>query len=331
MWKTHLPLLRCPETKRELILKDEVLGDSGKVKSGLLVEKQSGKAYPIVDYIPRFVSSDNYAGNFGFQWNLHKRTQHDQFSGLKASETRFWKETRWESNLKGQLILEAGSGSGRFTKFPLEAGATVVSFDYSHAVTANYAANGNHPNLLLIQADIFRMPFEEAFFDKVLCLGVIQHTPDPKKAFACLVAKLKSGGKIATDVYYKSLFGYYLNPMYYLRPFTRNQSPESLYHSVKSHVDRMWPLVRVLRKIPKVGHQVSRKLLLVSDHSNQFPEASDETLKEWAYLDTFDWFSPRYDSPQSLRTYRNWHLENGLRQIEVHRGYNGLEARAEKS
>ncbi len=331
MWPHHLELLRCPISQQQLEIKDPITDSHGKIKSGTLVEPHSGKTYPIIDFIPRFVSSENYANNFGFQWNLHRKTQHDIHSGLKASEVRFWKETQWEPRLDNQIILEAGSGSGRFTRFPLEAGGTVVSFDYSNAVEANYGANGAHPNLLLVQADIFNMPFEENFFDRVFCFGVLQHTPNPKLALTSLVKHLKKKGKISTDVYFKSFLSYYLNPVYYLRPLSRKHSPEKLYKAVQSYVNLVWPLVKAFRKIPRCGYQINRKILMVADHSNQFPTANDQTLKEWAYLDTFDWFSPRYDYPQTLKEYLKWHQEAKLSNIQVHRGYNGLEGRAEKN
>jgi hypothetical protein len=36
----------------------------------------------VVDEIPRFVSPDNYATFFGYQWNIHAKTQLDSYTGL---------------------------------------------------------------------------------------------------------------------------------------------------------------------------------------------------------------------------------------------------------
>ena len=82
--------------------------------------------------------------------------------------------------------MEAGSGAGRFTEVLLQTGAEVFSFDYSNAVEANLSNNGEKLNLHLFQGDILNIPFPEEYFDKVICLGVLQHTPDPEKAFISL-------------------------------------------------------------------------------------------------------------------------------------------------
>jgi ubiquinone/menaquinone biosynthesis C-methylase UbiE len=58
--------------------------------------------------------------------------------------------------------------------------------DYSYAVDANYAFNGGKNNVFIVQAEVYKMPFRENFFDKLFCFGVLQHTPDPEKAFLLL-------------------------------------------------------------------------------------------------------------------------------------------------
>ena len=88
--------------------------------------------------------------------------------------------THWPDNA-GETILEAGAG--RFTEILVTTGADVLSFDLSSAVEANYKNNRHCPNMLIFQSDIFKIPLCEQSMDKVLCLGVIQRTPDPEAAF----------------------------------------------------------------------------------------------------------------------------------------------------
>ena len=83
-------------------------------------------------------------------------------------------------------------------------GGTVVSFDYSGAVAANYRSNGSHENLL-VQASVYEMPFRLNYLDKAFCFGVLQHTPNPREAFISIVQQLRPGGRIAADVYAKNL------------------------------------------------------------------------------------------------------------------------------
>src|SRR5687768_15402364 len=81
-----------------------------------LVCRGCAAAYPVVNGVIRFVDREHYAGSFGLQWNAHRRTQLDSFTGLPLSRGRLFQVTGWRAELSGQTILEAGSGAGRFTE-----------------------------------------------------------------------------------------------------------------------------------------------------------------------------------------------------------------------
>jgi SAM-dependent methyltransferase len=329
MKPSHLSYLRCPKTKRPLQLEIGELID-GKIKEGTLFEPGSGNKYSIINFIPRFVSPDNYTNNFGLEWNKHSRTQYDETSGFDISGERFRNETKWEQDLTNELILEAGSGSGRFTKHAIETGAMVVSFDYSASVEANYNSNGQKENLLIVQASIFEMPFEPGSFDRVFCFGVLQHTPDPRKAFQCLVQSIRKGGHISSDIYLKSFAKVFLSPKYLIRRYTKNMNPERLYILTEKYIRFMWPFSKLLRRIPKAGKMINWRMM-IADYSSMLKNADEKTLKEWAILDTYDMISPAYDFPATLKTFRNWHIDEELVDIDVQYGYNGVEARAIKA
>lgn len=325
---SHLNYLRCPKTRKQLQLEIKQLID-GKIKEGVLFEPGSGNKYPIINFIPRFVSPDNYSNNFGLEWNKHGRTQYDETSGFDISGERFQNETGWGKDLTNELILEAGSGSGRFTKHAVETGAIVISFDYSNAVEANYKSNGRNENLLIVQASIFEMPFKDEYFDKVFCFGVLQHTPYPRKAFHCLVNTIKKGGQISSDIYMKSFAKVYLSPKYLIRRYTKNMNPERLYILTEKYVNFMWPLSKMLMKISKLGKMINWRLM-IADYSYMLKNADEKKVKEWAILDTYDMISPAYDFPVALITFKKWHIEEGLINIDVRYGYNGVEGRAVK-
>jgi len=327
MIKEHIKYLVCPSCQNEL---DIIINgtEENRVMEGKLICDKCSQEYPVVKGIPRFVKDNNYAANFGLEWNIHSRTQYDDSSGFKISEERFLNETKWGKDLKGELILEAGSGSGRFTKHAVETGAMIISLDYSNAVEANYKSNSHADNLLIIQASIFEMPFKKNLFDRVLCIGVIQHTPHPRQAFHCLVDVMKKGGHICTDTYLKSFASIYLTPKYLIRKITKHMNPQKLYKLTVSYINFIWPVTRVIRKIP-FGKKIIWRLM-VADYSDWMPNADDKTLKDWAILDSYDMVSPAYDYPQTLKTYKKWHNEEGLVDIDVHYGYNGIESRAKK-
>lgn len=329
----HPHLLACPECKGSLALAPGAVLAGGSIETGQLGCARCHAHYDILRHVPRFVPLDNYASGFGLEWTQHARTQYDSYTGTKISETRFFNETKWPRDLRGELLLEVGSGSGRFTEQAAGTGATVVSIDYSVAVEANYASNGGRSNVLIAQGDIYRLPVREAAFDKVLCLGVLQHTPDPERSFHTLVRYLKPGGRLTVDVYKRNdslrgWIGKLFATKYIVRPFTRRMEPHALYRRVTAYINFMWPLARVINRIPRFGRWLNWRLL-VADYRGVF-DLSEDLLKEWAILDTFDMLSPRYDYPQTLDTVRGWFAKAGLEEVEVHYGYNGIEGRGRK-
>ena len=325
MKKEHLEYLVCPNCRGDLILIDPFFHDD-KIKSGGLKCEKCDVIFPIINFIPRFVDSENYASNFGLEWLKHAQTQYDSHSGSNLSEERFFKETKWPHNLSGEVILEAGSGSGRFTEQAAKTGAMIISFDYSVAVEANYQSNGNKHNVLILQADIYKMPFRKNFFDRIFCFWVLQHTPDPKKSFFNLVNYLKPKGKICVDVYRKLRLLFFTK--YFVRIFTRKMNSEKLYQKCRRWVNLLWKPTAFIAKLPK-GRFINKLLFVFADYRGWLP-LKDEILKEWAILDTFDMLSPRYDKPQSLKTIKKWFQKANLKNIEVNPGYNGIEGRGEK-
>ena len=189
-----LEILRCPQTGRRLVLEQpEYRGE--RIHSGWLVSEGGEHRYAIRDFIPRFVPASNYADNFGMQWNTFCRTQLDSYSGHPISANRLWKATGWHpEDIAGQWVLDAGCGAGRFAGVALQAGAKVIALDYSSAVDACYANLKHHPNLHVVQGDIYALPFVRDFFPFVYSLGVLQHTPDVAKAFAALPPMVARGG-----------------------------------------------------------------------------------------------------------------------------------------
>src|SRR5574337_518636 len=252
MREEHAALLVCPRCSSELRLGVDERLPQGGVMAGRLGCARCGDSFPVIGGIPRFVPADNYASGFGLQWKLHAATQLDSRNGTNLSQTRFFAETRWPRDLRGKLVLEVGSGAGRFTEQAASTGATVVSLDYSTAVEANFATNGHLPNVLIAQADLYRMPVRPRSFDRVVCLGVIQHTPDPERSFQALARQPRSGGALAIDVYRRPRgWARLRKTRYWVRPLTRRIPAERLYLWTKRYVAAMWPLARMIRRIPR--------------------------------------------------------------------------------
>lgn len=276
--------------------------------------------YPKMNGVFRFVSEKDreYTQNFGKQWNLHRKSQLDSYTGHDISSHRVFSSTNWDKDLTGQRILEAGSGAGRFTEILLKTGAKVTSFDFSSAVEANHKNNGDKENLQLFQGNMYNLPLKEASFDKVFCLGVIQHTPDPHKAFQSLAKYVKPGGELVIDSYASSL-GSLLSWRYLLRPLTTKMPQDLLYRLVEKSVDFFLPsAIKVNASLGNFG----RKMFPIVEYSHLgLPPAIN---RDWAILDTFDWYSPKYDIPQSIKKVETWYKKAGFSHYEVKRGLNGI-------
>lgn len=192
-----LEILRCPKSGQRLRL-ESGNSDYQEIEKGELISEDGRERYPVLKGIPRFVPQSNYADNFGMQWNYFRQTQLDSYSGHPVSTERFWQATGWKpEKLTDQWVLDAGCGAGRFAEVALLAGAKVVALDYSSAVDACYANLKHHPNLHVVQGDIYALPFQPETFPFVYSLGVLQHTPDVAKAFAALPLMVQGGAVCA--------------------------------------------------------------------------------------------------------------------------------------
>jgi len=262
-----------------------------------------GRSYPVINGIPHICEASNYTDSFGLQWNLFATTQIDrEAAGIRQSEDRLFAETGWpKGGLEGADVLEVGSGAGRFSRVLLEkTGARLWSVDYSSAVEANRANNGDiaPERFRLFRASIYELPFPDDSFDKVLCLGVLQHTPDFEASVRALVAKAKPGGEIVVDFYPIKGWWTKIHAKYLLRLFTRRMRHDRLLKLIERNADR---LIGASRLLDRIGLHVLTRFLPVCDIRGSMPAGlSEAALREWVVLDTFDMFSPEHDHPQRV-------------------------------
>jgi 2-polyprenyl-3-methyl-5-hydroxy-6-metoxy-1,4-benzoquinol methylase len=306
--------------------------DSGRALKFIIENliSEHGISYPIIRGIPRFVDADNYSDDFGKQWNMFPKTQLDSFTGLDISESRLARCFRgYLSSLKGVLVLEAGSGAGRFTEILLKNGAEVHTFDYSSAVEANAENNGDSDLLTLAQADIRKIPFVKASYDYVVCLGVLQHTPDPEASIRSLWEMLKPGGALVID-HYQWKWRIVLPPpigqaLGLYRKIILRLPRKSRVGVVKMLTDFWFPWHWKFRDSWFMS-RILRRLSPVIFHYPYISLNGREQYYNWALLDTHDSttdFYKHYRTPKKIRVF----LENlGAKGIIVSEGGNGVEA-----
>jgi 2-polyprenyl-3-methyl-5-hydroxy-6-metoxy-1,4-benzoquinol methylase len=280
--------------------------------------------------IPRFVTNSSYTGAFGTQWKKYSLTQLDSYTGSTITRDRAHRcigEALW-SQLEGKQILECGCGAGRFTEVLLAQGAYVTSIDLSEAVDANQENFPQGETHRIAQADILRLPFAPQQFDLVLCLGVIQHTPNPEETIARLYDQVKPGGALVIDHYTHNL-SWYTKAAPLFRRYLRRLSPEKGIKATEQLVNIFWPLHRMARHFYPAQILLSR-ISPVLCYYSAYPDLGDELHREFALLDTHDsltdWYKHFRTRGQIRRT-----LENlGLQEIWCHHGGNGVEARGKR-
>lgn len=313
-----LSILRCPQCGERLQLASNVGSASDVVEGTLECTGPNHHQYPIRNSTPRFVPPDNYATNFGFQWNKFRLTQLDSHSGTTITRDRFFASTGWDpAEMKGKRVLDVGCGAGRFAEIALQTGAEVVALDFSSAVDACWQNNREKGSLHCVQGDIYHLPFAKFSFDFVYCLGVLQHTPDVDAAFIALTSQTKPGGSLAIDVYPR-MWQNLASGKDWIRPITKRMDRMKLFRLVENYlVPILLPVSFFLGRVPVVGRKL-RHLIPVSNYEGTFP-LKREQLREWAILDTYDMLAPTYDQPQTAKTVSEWFQASGFTEVEVFR------------
>lgn len=281
-----------------------------------------GHAVPVRGDVIRFRASDGYNDSFSLQWNKYRQTQLDQHSNVTLTRERFLRETGWRlDELAGDTILEAGSGAGRFTTLLGESGATLLTFDYSSAVHANYANNGHHPNVAFAQADILALPFRDGAFDRVFCHGVLQHTPNPAAAFAALARLVRPGGRLSIDVYHRDGRIRPWKSKYLWRWLTTRVHPAKLLSFLEWFIPKWLPVDTLIKRTP-VAHNYLGALIPCFNY--YWSDLSSEQKVQWAILDTFDALAATYDLPATLQEVQEWFESAGFSSAEIREGGNGI-------
>ncbi|WP_224983684.1 methyltransferase domain-containing protein [Geomonas agri] len=296
----------------------------------------AGCLFPVVEGVPRFVGSEQYASSFGLQWKTFRSTQLDSCNGTTISRDRLQRLFGGDlSLLKGKNVLEAGCGAGRFTEIMLKEGANVFACDISSAVEANFDNCRNlqrGTNYFVCQADLRQLPLAPEQFDIVICIGVIQHTPDPEETMAALCRQVKPGGILVIDHY---TYGYPVSrSREMLRKLLLQVPPQAALDFCTDLVDLYWPTHEFFwqnRGTPPFDRLRPSFLELspIVDYHEAYPELGKE-LKTWALLDTHDTLTDTFKHLRDAASIKQQLESCGMGEVVTSEGGNGIEARAVK-
>jgi SAM-dependent methyltransferase len=294
-----LDFICCPECREPLSLKNEVY-EKNEIKSGGLLCRNAHE-YRIINFIPRFVKADAYTLSFSYEWTRFSETQLDSKIGKDLSESQFQGRIDFPlTQMKGKLVLDAGCGMGRYADIVTKYGGIVVGIDLSYAIESAFKNIGLRDNVHIIQGDILKPPFKDEIFDFIYSFGVLHHTPDAQGAFKCLARHLKKNGKFSLFVYdsYEKAIVYSSD---FWRKITTHLPLKVLYYLCFISV----PLYYVY-KIPVIGNSLKAVFVI-------------SMRPEWKirWLDTFDWYSPKYQSKHTHAEVFRWFDQMGFRDIKI--------------
>lgn len=290
-----IELLRCPECENALARQP------GEYRCSC------GRAYPVRDGVACFVDPRNYAESFGFQWRRYARTQLDE-GEVRESELHFRRTTGFRpEDLSGKLVLDVGCGMGRFAEVATRWGARVIGVDLSAAAQVA-AQNLSERDFVALQADVFHLPFAPESFDLIYSIGVLHHTPDCELALRTLPRYLKPGGTIAVWLYSGYNRWYRFSDIY--RKVTSRMPPQLLHSTLRMAVPFLYQSDRILRRVPIVGAPAAGLI------HHAFP-VSRSARAEARILDTFDWYSPKYQSKHTYEQIFAWLAGCGLEDFGV--------------
>jgi 2-polyprenyl-3-methyl-5-hydroxy-6-metoxy-1,4-benzoquinol methylase len=94
-------------------------------------------------------------------------------------------------SVEGMSLLDAGCGTGLFSREAARRGARVISLDCGKNLLRETRRKGID---LLVAGDAARMPIRDGCFDIVLSSECIEHTPAPHDTVRELVRVLRPGG-----------------------------------------------------------------------------------------------------------------------------------------
>ncbi|MBM4144864.1 MAG: methyltransferase domain-containing protein [Nitrospira sp.] len=293
-----IEMLVCPGCGSALELKEQ-FSEGSDIKEGILSCRGCSSIFPIRNFIPRFVETDKYVDTFSFEWNKFHDVQMDILNNTDASENTFGWKTGWKpEDIRGRLILDAGVGAGRFADVASRWDGEVIGVDLSYAVDVAFKNIGKRKNVHIIHADIFHLPFKKEYFDHAYSIGVLHHTPDTEKAFKAVVPYLKKSGEFAVFIYAHGHYHYFSDIW---RKITTKLPIKCMYYLSSVAM----PLYYI-HKIPFFG-KAAQFLLPTAN----WPK------RRWRWLDTFDWYTPKYQWKHTWPEVFKWFRDEGFSGIEL--------------
>jgi ubiquinone/menaquinone biosynthesis C-methylase UbiE len=123
-------------------------------------------------------------------------------------------------------VLDAGCGAGQFTEIVLERcnpKAKITCFDLSLEMLRRGRKKNLNGRTMPAAADITRLPYRDASFDRVICGWVLEHLPDPRTGLREIARVLEPGGQLLILTTETTFFGAWVSRFYKCRTYRRDE------------------------------------------------------------------------------------------------------------
>ncbi|MBI5467149.1 MAG: methyltransferase domain-containing protein [Candidatus Kerfeldbacteria bacterium] len=242
--------------------------------------------------------------SFAWEWkNIYRENSFEKQNFLHFIGPFITEET-----IRGKIVLDVGCGSGRFTKQALVCGAAMaIGSDLGESVEVAYEMTKGYDNALIVQADVYAMPFAP-IFDIVYSIGVLHHLPQPQQGFNQLKSFTKTGGTVAIWVYNRR----------------HNKRAIYLYEPVRSVVKLLpKPAVLALSYPPALLAHGLNGLTHLFNRMGMPGLAKKVPFSYYANFsfnmklnDTFDVLATPKSNYYRVETITSWFTDNGLHDIQ---------------
>jgi ubiquinone/menaquinone biosynthesis C-methylase UbiE len=189
----------------------------GEIIEAELTGTISSNRYPVSNGIPRFVKDSEYNRTWDYKWTAIDRGAGHNYRIADKSDPAYEIHDLFDRNshggkayryATGRLALDLGCGIGQYSWRMLREHSPekLVAVDLTRGVDIfRKIMLERFPEfksrLLIVQASVFELPFEDETFDYVFSLGVLMHTGDTRKAIRHAARVLKYDGQMNVWLY----------------------------------------------------------------------------------------------------------------------------------
>jgi SAM-dependent methyltransferase len=186
--------------------------DQLELVEGGLHSRVTGRTFPIVDGVPSLFGAEGEGDDVRSRvQDFYEEHPFPSYEGLEEFGELVHKGRRNPFTAEllkaigyNKLVLECGCGTGQLSHYLQLNNNHVLGVDMtlsSLKLALEHKLSNRLPRSSFARMNVFDLAVKDASFDVVIAHGVLHHTYDARKAFACVVRKAKPGGIVMVGLY----------------------------------------------------------------------------------------------------------------------------------